>query len=194
MQAIALIRQGRFDEGVSLLKECAAIFAQMNDQSGLAVTLVDLGQAAYLQGDDAIALRCHGQALEISLTIGDRRRLAFCLEGLAASTVRQALTFEMSSAQRQQSLVQAVTWLAAAAALRSAIGAPLPQIERTLVDHSRAAAEANLSPVHYHEAWRQGATMNVEDLGRQSVHSFHHEALPEEAATRSTLEIRTPTA
>jgi predicted ATPase/Tfp pilus assembly protein PilF len=154
--ASALVRLGRVDEGMNLLHECVTAFQQLNDRSGMAMTLVDLGQAAYIQQDNVRSLDYHRQALAIAHAIGDRRRSAFSLDGIAMALTREATAQLLDIA----SLEQAVCCFAAAETLRQTINAPLPQIERADYEACRNLASAYLSLDLYTLAWERGCATN----------------------------------
>jgi tetratricopeptide (TPR) repeat protein len=160
VQAIAMVRLGRVDEGIALLQQCAAAFQQMNDQSGVAVTLVDLGQAAYLNGDYTASLHFHRQAFVIAVNIGDRRRIAFSLDGIAMALTREAT----DPLPDLVSLEQAIYCFAAAETLRQIINAPLPQIERADYDACRHLANSYLPLERYTQAWARGSAMDLDQL------------------------------
>jgi predicted ATPase/transcriptional regulator with XRE-family HTH domain len=164
VQAIAMVRLGRLDEGITILQECAAAFQQMNDQSGVAVTLVDLGQAAYLQQDPVASLRYHSQALTIAHAIGDRRRIVFSLDGIAMALIQQAASHASTNMGDVATLHQAVCCFAAAETLRQTINAPLPQIERADYEVCRTLAATLLPPDLYTSAWERGWALPLDQL------------------------------
>jgi predicted ATPase/transcriptional regulator with XRE-family HTH domain len=159
VQGMALVRMGRADEGIRLLQQCVAAFEQMNDQLGVAVTLVDLGQATYLQQDFADALAYHRRAVTIAHTIGDRRRIAFSLDGIAMALTRLAIIHSPDLAM----LERATCCFAAAETLRQTIHAPLPETERGDHDACRALLAA-LPHDRYLLAWERGRTLPIEQL------------------------------
>ncbi|MBX2997670.1 MAG: tetratricopeptide repeat protein [Caldilineaceae bacterium] len=160
VEAIARVRLGQIEEGIQTLQECAAAFQQMNDQSGVAVTLVDLGQAAYLQGQMNNSLGYHFQALRLASTIGDRRRIAFSLDGIGMALAQLA----RRPASNEDQMEEAVFYFAAAHALREAIRAPLPEIERTDYEECRALVSSSLPAARYTLAWQRGCAMPLDQL------------------------------
>ena len=87
-------------------------------------------------------------ALALSWKIGDKRRVAFCLEGLATAA---------GTGQR----LRAAQLFGAAAALRDAIGAPLPPSEQADYECNVAAARAHDADT-FAAAWDAGSTMALE--------------------------------
>lgn len=162
VQGIALVRMGRIDEGMDLLRQCVAAFEQVNDQSGVAVTLVDLGQAAYLQQEMAASLDYHRRAFVLAHTIGDRRRIAFSLDGIAMSLTRLATDGPLDTRR----LEWAISCFAAAETLRRTINAPLPEIERADYESCRTRATALLLVERYTLAWERGRALPLEQLPR----------------------------
>jgi predicted ATPase/transcriptional regulator with XRE-family HTH domain len=160
VEAIARVRLGQIEEGIQILQECAATFHEMNDQSGMAVTWVDLGQAAYLQGQMDNSLDYHRQALKVAATIGDRRRIAFSLDGIAMALTQLALGAEPNQAQMEE----AVYHFAAAHSLRETIHAPLPEIERTNYEECRALLNFFLPADRYTLAWRRGCAIPLDQF------------------------------
>ena len=75
---------GNQHQARGLFDQAVATYRRVNVQAGLANALSNLGQACFLQGDAATAARTFGEALEISLAIGDR---PIVLEILARTAV-----------------------------------------------------------------------------------------------------------
>ena len=126
---MARCKQGAHTQALRLLEESLLLFRELGDQFGVALLLTDMGGVALAQADAERAARLYGEGLELSWRIGDKRRAAFCLEGLAAAEVpRQAR--------------RAAYLFGAAAALRDAIGSPLPPSEQADYDRGLAAARA----------------------------------------------------
>jgi predicted ATPase/transcriptional regulator with XRE-family HTH domain len=156
--AIAYVKLGRLAEGTSILEECLAEFHRLNDRSGVAVTLVDLGQAAFASGEYERSLHHHRQAVRIAQEIGDRRRIAFALEGIAIALAR------LAEEDDETSLAKAVICLSASETLRQKIGTPLPQIERPAYEACLSTARARLAPVLFATAWTEGSQLTLADL------------------------------
>lgn len=93
--------------------------------------------------------------------IGDRELAATSLEGLA------------SVAGVQGELTWAVRLWGTAEALREAIGAPLPPIDRADYEQAVATARDHLGAETFASAWVQGRTMTVEQAlttGEPAIH------------------------
>lgn len=148
IMAVALVKLRRFAEGVQALEESLAEFEKLEDQTGVAMVLVDLGQAAYAQQAYAQSLQYHHRALQIAYTIGERRRCAFALEGMAMAYAHLPT--------HHNHLTEAVRLAAAAATLRLKIAIPLPETDRPDYEACLALVEQSLSPLAYQAAWQQG--------------------------------------
>ncbi|GAB2593100.1 BTAD domain-containing putative transcriptional regulator [Streptomyces capparidis] len=123
-------RQGRLDEAEAHLTGWLEWNRRLDSEHGTALILAELGFIAELRGDAPTALALHRQGLAAARRTGDPRALALALEGLAGA---RALAGRRRGAARL---------LAAAAATRERLGAPLPAAERGDVDRIAAAIAA----------------------------------------------------
>jgi len=83
--------------------------------------------------------------------LGDKWFIALCLEGLAG-------------AHAQGQPARAIQLLAAAAALRDSIRAPLPPAYRAITDRHLTAAHARLGEAVFAAAWAEGKAMPIEQV------------------------------
>jgi hypothetical protein len=90
------------------------------------------------------------ESLQLKREIGDKQGIAFSLEGLA------------TIARLESRGDLAARLLGSAAALREAIGAPLPSAERTDYDRDVAAVRAQLGEAAFAKAWAEGRAMTLE--------------------------------
>jgi len=155
VQGMALVRSGRYDEGIAILDECVTAFQKIGDVSGSAMILVDLGLAHYMKQNWAQAYRYHQESLNIARSIGDRRREAFCLEGIAMTLTRMAVA---ETERDETALSQAVALFARADGVRRQIDSPLPASERAEYDICRAIADRYLSAELHKSAWEEGVS------------------------------------
>jgi tetratricopeptide (TPR) repeat protein len=152
----ALTRLGRIDEARTVLTDALALYRELGNKSGEAMTLVDLAAVAMEEHDHAQATPLYVEALTLAWQIGDRRRVAFCLEGLGQTTVED-------DAER-------ATWyLSAAHELRCALSSPLPPSEQHHFDRTVAQIKATLSPAAFEAAWRLGADTPLDQIVAQVV-------------------------
>ncbi len=152
VQGMALVRLGRYAEGMAILQECIVAFEEVGDRSGEAMVLADLGGAAQLQGNFADAYRYNHTAFSIATAIGDRRRVAFSLEGMAMALTRLSVAAAKTDAA---GLGRAVGLFAQANSLRREINSPLPASERAEYDACLALVAAHLSAERYTELWER---------------------------------------
>jgi len=145
---MARCKQGAYAQAMQLLEESLVMFRELGDQFGIALLLTDRGGVAQACADANQAAQLFGEALALSWKIGDKRRVAFCLEGLAT----------VAGNGRH---LRAAQLFGAAAALRDAIGAPLPPSEQA--DYERNLAAARTGNVDaFAAAWCAGASMTLE--------------------------------
>jgi DNA-binding CsgD family transcriptional regulator len=105
------------------------------------------------------------EALEVSMTLGDRRMVARCLERLAYLAAARGRT-------------RRAVWLAAAAtSLRTATGLPRAPVESKAFEHWLEPAELALEPAARDQLCREAAAMTLE-----SILTYALEAKPSENA------------
>ena len=130
--ALLARRQGRFDDAHRHLSNVRSRYGRMTDEPGNALILAELGFVAEQRGDPAGALALHLEGWHLVKVLGDPRAVALALEGLAGA---EAL------AGRHD---RAALLLGTSAAVRDAVGAPLPKAERGDVDRIEVAVLAAL--------------------------------------------------
>jgi predicted ATPase len=138
---------GDVDGAAALLEESLALLEPLGDRRRQIRSLTALGQVCRAQGDGARATAHYRESLELCRAIGDRLGVAENLEGLAG-VIGPA--------------VRAAQLLAAAATLRTALGAPLPPASRAghmgIVSELRAA----LGDKVFASAWAAGTAAPLE--------------------------------
>ncbi|HEX2313501.1 MAG TPA: BTAD domain-containing putative transcriptional regulator [Thermomonospora sp.] len=130
--ALVARRRGDLDAAEEHLLPWLAWNDRMGVASGKALILGLLGLIAEQRGDARRSLTLHREGLETALSTGDRRAVAFALEGTAGA---EALAGHHREAARL---------LGRAAALRASVGFPLPPAERADVDRVTAVVRAAL--------------------------------------------------
>jgi predicted ATPase len=133
-----------------LFEESLVIHRAVGDRHGAAKSLSYLARTAALRGDNAAARALYEESLMLTMELGNKLIVASCLEGLAGVILAQG---ESAWATR--------LW-GAAAALREAIGAPLPPVERADYERSVASARVQLGEKAFAVAWAEGRTMTPE--------------------------------
>jgi non-specific serine/threonine protein kinase len=128
----AALYRGELGEAVRLCEESEGLSRQVKFKEGIAWTSNILGLIAIERGDLALAERRLRASLRLHRELGDLWRSASVLEALACAAVRAG------KAERGARL------LGGAAALREAIGTPVPPIERPALEACVEAARAAL--------------------------------------------------
>jgi Tetratricopeptide repeat len=117
----------------------------------MAVPLLNLGELACEQGDYPTARMLFEEDLAIGRELGDRRLIAYALEGLGSAV-----------AALGRSLRAASIW-GAAEQLREEIGSPPPPNERPRYDRPVAAARvATGDDAAFDRAWQEGHALTLE--------------------------------
>ncbi len=146
--AMAAFKQHNYALAIPWLEESLEIFRAVHDNIGLAMALNDLGHVLRAAGEPEQAMRVFCESIAIAQKLGEKRRLAFGLEGLATLVEAE----------------WALTLLGAAAVLRQAIGAPLPPTEQAEHNQLLALVRSQLTPAIWQAAWSSGETRPLSDL------------------------------
>jgi hypothetical protein len=125
------------------VNEALLLYRESGNKSGQAMVLTDLAMIAARQHAVEAARTLYREALNLAWQIGDRRRVAFCLEGLSVT---------MAEADSER----AVCWSSTAQSLRQTIAAPLPPAEQADYEQVLAQLRASLSPEIFEAAWQLG--------------------------------------
>jgi DNA-binding CsgD family transcriptional regulator len=134
----------------SLTAQALALFQEMKQQLGTALPLYAVAVVAMFEGDSTRAQALYEQGVGVARRAGDQRMITSGLEGLAAAI----------SAQGNHAWA-AHLW-GAAEALREAIGAPLPPVERAPYDRAVAATRKQYGEQAFATAWAEGRTLSPE--------------------------------
>ena len=145
----ALLRRD-YGRATACFEESLALYQDMGSTLGSGYMLVCLGRALLAQGDHARAWAALKEGLQLNRQAGNRWYIAGCLEALAAAT---AAGGEPARAAR--------LW-GATEALRAALAAPLPPVERPLYDGYVAAARAHADAAAFAAAWAEGRALTLE--------------------------------
>jgi predicted ATPase/DNA-binding XRE family transcriptional regulator len=141
------VREGEYAIGQASLEASLAEARRLGMPWWTAETLVSLGVAALEQGALGLARRCLAESLAVTRELDDQFGLAGALEAFAVLAValgepRQALQF-----------------MGAAAALREAVGTPLPPAERPRLERLLTPARSALGQPATDEAQAEGRAL-----------------------------------
>jgi len=143
--------QGAHEQAAALYAESLALFHDLGDTRGVAVALTNLGGAVRLQGETERAAALYAESLALFRDLGDPRLVAWCLEGL------------VGVARARGAAERAARLGGAAAAVRAAIGAPLPPEDRLVLEHELDLARATLGEGLFAAAWTAGEALGLEE-------------------------------
>jgi predicted ATPase/DNA-binding SARP family transcriptional activator len=148
-------QQGDYGVARSLFEESLQVRRELGDRLGIAGSLHNLGLVAYSQGDYGVARSLYEESLAIRRELGDRGGIAAPLEALAALACE---------GQGQPGAGEVAAHLfGAAAALREAIGAPVPPSEQEAHNRQLRLAREMLGEEAFAAAWAEGRAMSLED-------------------------------
>lgn len=184
------LSQGNYAASQHYNEESVAVFRKLGDQLGLAYALNNLGVITEIQGDLAAAQRAYEESVAISHGFGEKMALGYSLNGLAhvmllqndLATARQHYRTSLRAMQemgdkrgiaygleglakvaiKHQHAERAAHLLAAAQALRQAIGSPLNRAELREAEEDIAAVRALLEPALFDRAFAKGGEMTLE--------------------------------
>jgi predicted ATPase/DNA-binding CsgD family transcriptional regulator len=134
-----------------LFERSLALFGEIGDDVGAAYARFGLGRVAQRLGHFTAATGHYGATLANRREFGDRRGLVECVEGLAGIA---------AVAGRAE---QAAQLLAAAAAAREALGAPLPAGGRAGFEHAVAATRGLLGASRFAAVWSAGQVLTLDE-------------------------------
>ncbi|HEY2579340.1 MAG TPA: tetratricopeptide repeat protein [Streptosporangiaceae bacterium] len=136
--------RGGFHQASTLFWRAMKLFRAAGDPNGVATVLGSLGETARDAGQARRAQRLYLAALRRDAALGNKRLMAYDLEGLAAA-------LGLQKAGRE-----ALVYLGAAQVLRDETGGPLPPVEQAILTRIIGAAIAPLSAPEQQEALGEG--------------------------------------
>jgi len=144
------LQQGDAATARELAEESLGLYRETGEGLSIAEALSLLGRVEARQGDHARARALFEESLAIARKVDHKLNIASCLEGLAGVVAAEGKP----------------TWATrlwgAAEALREAIGAPIPPVERANYEQAVAVAHAKLGEQAFAAAWAEGRTMTLE--------------------------------
>jgi non-specific serine/threonine protein kinase len=150
--ALAAFLDGDLALAASRAAESEALFRGLQAGPSLAEVLITVARVRSARGEAAAARANLVEALTLAWAKGPRLVVAAALEELGVQEVRQ---------RQDESGVQL---LAAAAALRHAMGTPIRPADRAAIEGALAAGHAALSDTAYSRAWAAGETLPLAQI------------------------------
>ncbi|MFI9594241.1 BTAD domain-containing putative transcriptional regulator [Nonomuraea sp. NPDC052265] len=168
--AMSARRQGRYEEAESYLLSALDWLRRVRGTPGVAFVMAEWGFVAEQRGDAETALARQNEGYGHARATGDPRAVALALEGLAGalsiaghehlkdapSIAGRERPEEAPSIAGHARLEEAAGKLGRAAAIRRAVGAPLPAGERHDVDRITARLRAALGEEHFARSFTAG--------------------------------------
>src|SRR5581483_3816925 len=146
LRGIFALNEGDTARAASQVEQALALFQEMKLPYGTILSLYALAQVAEASGNHMDSQTLYEQGVMLTSKSGNKRTLAFGLEGVAAAVAAQG-----------NPAWAAHLW-GAAEAQREMTGAPLPPIERAPYNRAVTAARTWLGEQAFATAWAQGRT------------------------------------
>jgi predicted ATPase/transcriptional regulator with XRE-family HTH domain len=187
----AVMEQGEYGRAAALLTESLVLARHLGNTYGSAIALTNLGLVALEQGDHTRATALHEEALALCRKLGDKRGIAIALgnlglvakgqgdHGRAAALLKENLILRHELGERRGVAVTlhnlgmlarlegapllSTRLLAAASALRTAMGAPLNPKDTARYTQALAALRAALGEDGYAAAWADGRALPLDE-------------------------------
>ncbi len=152
--------QGDMAEAWTAYHRALSAFREVGDGWGCARSLADLGLIACERGEYSAARARYRESLSIFASLGHKRGVARVLEGLACLALARA------------DAARALSVTAAAAHLRTLIGAPLTPADQSKLDQNLQGAWSVLSELEGKKAWEAGWSMTQESAVEYSLEDW----------------------
>ncbi len=130
-----------------LYEESLSLFREQGDQSSVALVLKNLGDVARMTHDVVRARALYVQSMTRYQEAGNSLGIAECMESLALI------------AHLRERWEHSARLFGAAAALREAIGAPLPLVDRTAIEDATATIRVAFGMASFTASWTAGHAM-----------------------------------
>jgi ATP/maltotriose-dependent transcriptional regulator MalT len=148
------LEEGDTTSARSLVEQAVALFQEMKQRHGTALSTSTLARVVAAQGDDARARALSEESIRLAIKADDKLNIVSGMEGLTGVV------------EAQGKYAWAARLWGAAQALREAIDAPLPPVERLSYERAVAEAHARLGARTFATAWTEGRGMMPEDALR----------------------------
>jgi predicted ATPase/tetratricopeptide (TPR) repeat protein len=150
--ALGAYYEGDLARAFGLIEESVALFRGLKSDASLAEVLITRGKIVRAQADTAMANAAMNEALRLAQVVGPRLLVAASMEGLAG----------LLAAQGHAQL--AVRLLAAAAALRAQMGAPVRPADQADLEHALATARAALGDDTFAAVWAEAQALPLDQV------------------------------
>jgi predicted ATPase/class 3 adenylate cyclase len=149
--------RGELERATAYYEEALAFSRQAGDRASAYIMMSNLGNVARRQGDLARAAKLHRESLAFAQQRGDLRSVAERLECLA---------WDLGSGGDGE---HAARLLGAAAAIRQAIGAPLPPSEQAETEAAVSAARSAIGEQEWATAFAAGRSLPLDQVLREAL-------------------------
>jgi predicted ATPase len=150
--ALGAYYEGDMALAFDLIEESVALFRALKADGSLAEVLITRGKIVRARGDLAGAHGALNEALRLARAVGPRLLVAASMEGLASLT---------SAGEHAD---QTARLLAAAAALRAQMGAPVRPADQAALDQALSSARSNLGADHFAAVWAEVQARSLEQI------------------------------
>jgi predicted ATPase/DNA-binding CsgD family transcriptional regulator len=171
-QGRAALAHGDLMRATELLEESVIQCREVGYPRGVGAATFYLGGVAWAQGRHQEAARLYAASLQIQRGEAFRSGIAQCLEGLASVCAQRAMAVSRSALARGEELGVAARLFGAAAALRQAIGVPVPPVDRPAHDAALGTVRRELGP-ELGPAWAVGWAAPLEESIEEALASVH---------------------
>jgi predicted ATPase/tetratricopeptide (TPR) repeat protein len=146
------LKQGDVAAARSRVEEGLHLYREMSYREGITEALALLGKVETARGDLTVASTLFTESLTLAKDLDQRELFAIGLEGLAPVVATQA------------DPARAVRLWGMAEALREALGAPLPPVERADYVSAVVATRRLLAEEVFASVWQEGRSLSVEQV------------------------------
>lgn len=157
---LVALKQGDVATARTWMEEGLLLYREMEYREGIAETLSLLGKVEAARGNLIFARTLYEESLTLARELEQRELMAIGLEGLARVIAAQG------------DLAQAARLWGLAEALREALGAPLPPVERADYDAAVAAVREQLGKETFISTWQEGRLLPADQALPKAVISL----------------------
>jgi predicted ATPase/transcriptional regulator with XRE-family HTH domain len=155
-QGVLAYYEGDTEQAVALLERTIALARESQYKPDLARSLIALGRVMRVRGDAIRARAVLREGLDLFQRLKHKLGTATALEGLA----------ELAAAENAE---RAARLFGAAGAIREALGAPLPPVDRGAHERDLATVRAHLAEETFARAWTEGHAMSLEQAASDAL-------------------------